>query len=116
MATEIGELSSDQLNILQGLVLSEISDDYESLDSVVRNVGAFVTRLELTVDELQIWTLLRNLITDGLARAYELSPKAPPLVIHGVPLVPQSDQVYYWITEKGRTVLSRVDWAGIDFD
>jgi hypothetical protein len=73
-----GVNAMDRSELIQRLVLREISDDYESVDQIIlRDVARDGAKLGLSVERSDIVDALARLIEDGLAKAYLLSSREP---------------------------------------
>lgn len=63
---------------LKRLVLSCICDDYENVDqTILEDVSALGARIGWSVERCEIVQALAELLTDGHAKAYILSPRPP---------------------------------------
>jgi len=103
------------------VVLDQISDDYECLHQITKQVADLTSRCGLTIETPEILAALGDLISGGLARAYRLSPKVegidgmPPIDQIGSPGEPGIDDVFFWVTEKGMQ-LQLSDYPDWPFD
>src|SRR5579883_2083772 len=89
--------------LIQVFVLEAISDDYEDLEKVTKEVADLGARCGLSVAREETLSALRHLIETGMASAYRLQPTPDvPKASQGVPPDDQMDNHYFWITEKGR--------------
>ena len=82
-------------------VLNAIADDYESIEAIVETVQKFDSP-EITAD--QISDALGELVKDGLAQAYELSPWPP----HEKSVdfdVGRVRELWFYITPKGKDLV-----------
>ena len=96
------------------MVLRAICDDYENVDQIIlANVARDCAKLGFVVERSHIVTALRELIQDGLAKAYLLSG-AKPEELWGVPsldVVEENFKTYFYVTPKGKELhLSDDSW------
>jgi hypothetical protein len=101
-----GVNAMDRSELIQRLVLSEISDDYESVDQIIlRNVARDGAKLGLSIERSDIVDALRSLIEDGLAKAYLLSSREPYSTelpsMPALDVVEEDFKTYFYITKKG---------------
>ncbi len=60
------------------MVLSGICDDYENVDQIIlEEVSALGARIGWTIERCEIVQALAQLLADGYAKAYVLSPRPP---------------------------------------
>jgi hypothetical protein len=109
--------------LVRMFVLSVISDDYENLYQITKQVGTCSSDCGLAFETNEILDALGDLIANDLAKAYRLSNTAeelhgmPPTEVIGSPNESSLGDVYFWVTEKGRQlVLSNYDDDGWPFD
>ena len=103
------------------IVLNEISDDYENLHQIVKQVGMTTSGCGMNVSLDEILQALSDLIDTRLARAYRFSEGVRP--IRGMP--PRNEigspdevglnDVYFWVTRKGMR-LQLSDYPDWPFD
>jgi hypothetical protein len=67
----------DDNRFVRELVLSVISDDYESLEIIVDSIRRLPGPLAIQPNESHIQRALAELVKEGLAAAYLLSPQPP---------------------------------------
>lgn len=110
-------------DLVRMLVLREISDDYENLHQITKQIGTSSNKCGLTFKTDEILGALSDLIAGDLAKAYRLSNTVeelhgmPPADTIGSPHEPMIGDVYFWVTEKGgRLVLSNYDTEEWPFD
>ncbi len=99
----------ERRELIRRLVLNSICDDFENVDQIIlRDVTRDGSKFGLTVERSDIVDALKELINDGLAKAYLLSstegqnPFAGELP--GMPsldVVEENFQTYFYITKKG---------------
>ena len=106
-------MKRDELTAM--FVLDVIADDYESLETIYREVSEFGERCGITFGSAEIRSALLNLIETDLARAYRLSPLRPGEEIVGVPVSSEIDDLYFLPTERGKEV-QLADFEGWPFD
>ncbi|MDX2178805.1 MAG: hypothetical protein SFV18_04370 [Bryobacteraceae bacterium] len=109
----------ERRDLIRRLVLNSISDDFENVDQcILHDVARNGSKFELTIERSDIADALKELIDDGLAKAYLLSgdmgpdpcagelPGMPPLDV-----VEKDFQTYFYITKKGMDVhLADTSW------
>jgi hypothetical protein len=90
-----------QRDLLGLLVLAQIADDYEEMDHIYEMVCERANRCGIVARMDDIGALLIELVASGLAGAYRLSTKSPPIEIMP-PLRPEDlKEYYFWVTPKG---------------
>jgi len=97
-------------DLIRRLVLNSICDDFENVDQfILREVTRDGRRFGLTIERSDIVDALKELIEDGSAKAYLLSPHMSPDPFTGeLPGMPALDveeeyfQTYFYTTKKGR--------------
>ena len=108
-------------DLVRMFVLDQISDDYECLHQITKQVADLSSRCAFTIELDEILAALGDLISGGLARAYRFSPKVegidgtPPIEEIGSPDAPGIDDVYFRVTEKGMQ-LQLSDYPDWPFD
>ena len=86
---------------LREWVLSSISDDYETLETVLDHAQKFHGT---TVSLDQASRALAELIRDGLAQAYELSSQPPH--VKSADFDPDSvEELWFYATEEGKRLV-----------
>jgi hypothetical protein len=95
----------DRSERLRRMVLDAICNDYENADQMIlRDVAQDGAKLGLTVERSDIVDALTQLIEDGLAKAYRLSPSEAAKELEGMPPldeVEENFETYFYITKKG---------------
>jgi hypothetical protein len=89
---------------LREWVLESVANDYESFALIEEQVKGWATeaKVEITADEIAAH--LRNLIRDGLVRAYVLSPREPHSV--AAEFSPERlDELWYLVTAEGMKIV-----------
>lgn len=95
----------NRAGIIRSLILDEICDDYENIDQTIfGNVSAASAHLGITVTRADVVETLRGLASDGLAKAYHLSPREP--FVTELQHFPSCDietdfRTYFFITQEG---------------
>jgi hypothetical protein len=103
------------------IVLNEISDDYENLHQITKQVGMTIAGCGMTVSLDEILQGLTDLIDAKLAKAYRFSdgahqlPGMPPREEIGSPDEVGINDVYFWVTKKGMR-LQLSDYPDWPFD
>jgi hypothetical protein len=92
--------------LIGSFVLAEISDDYEEPEHVYENVAERARICGMSVQQLEIRTMLLELVQMGLAKTYILSTREPAIEVQGPPSLDNIHDFYFWITEEGKTALS----------
>ncbi len=91
--------------LIQKMVLSEISDDYENVDQIILPVVAReCAKLGIAVERSDVVGALAELVEDGLAKAYRLSSTTPAIALQGMPtldIVEEYFETYFYITKQG---------------
>ncbi len=98
--------SSKRNEMLRLIVLSTIADDYESFRIIAHETSERSAKLGLAVNHEMILDVLADLILQGLAKAYVLSPQVP----YATPAEysrGRSHTLWYWITDKGKLLLEQ---------
>lgn len=87
-------------------LLSEISDDYESVETIDGSLRFH--GLDSLVTHEEIAEALKQLIEEGLAQAYQLSPHPPHTqqVDFDAKLV---EQLWFYVTPKGKEIVKTLD-------
>lgn len=92
---------------LRLIVLSAIADDYESFRIIAHESSEWAGELGLAVNHTQILGVLADLIRQGFARAYVLSPQVP--YAEQAEYSPDRYQfLWYWITDEGKLLLKEM--------
>lgn len=104
-----------QDGILRLLVLDAICDDYENIDQVIRpRVAADCAKLAIPLDRTRLVETLSQLVADGLAKAYRLSPTSPVVEFSAMPPGDpdgRDNGTYFYITPAGHDFHnSAEDW------
>jgi hypothetical protein len=90
---------------VQRLILNSICDDFENVDQVIlRDVADIGAKCGLTIERPEVVEGLRELVSAGLTRAYELSPWRDPLALDGMPPlgdVEANFKTYFYVTKEG---------------
>jgi hypothetical protein len=103
------------------IVLNEISDDYENLYQITKQVRRTSSDCGMTVSLQEILQALADLVAAKLAKAYRLSngvegidgmPSAEEI---GSPDEPAVEDAFFWITKKGMK-LQLADYPDWPFD
>jgi hypothetical protein len=99
---------SNHSELIRMFVLDSISDDYEDRQKILDHVTGLSSRSGCSVTPEDVEIALAELVNGGLARAYRLSTKAPPVELAGMPperseLSPH-DGCYFWVTPSGRAL------------
>jgi len=88
---------------IKDLVLRAISDDYESLDIITRQISQFEESRDLRIADEEVRTALGELIQDNLAQAFRLSPWPPHAV--AVPFAYESaNELWFYATPPGKAL------------
>lgn len=107
--------------LVRMFVLNQIADDYENLHQITKQVTPLASACGLTIETSEILHALRDLVTADLARAYRFLPPAntteeirgmPPADEIGSPDVSMREDVFFWVTPKGRELVlaDSPDW------
>ena len=102
--------------------VSEISDDYENLHQITKQVDTCSSDCGVAFETDEILLALSDLLANDLAKAYRLSNTAeelrgmPSAEVIGSPNESMIGDVYFWVTEKGRLVLTNYDDDDWPFD
>lgn len=109
----------DKNKLVRLMVLNEISDDYENIDQIILpRIARECEKLGIVVERPDIVSALRELMADGLARAYILSSTEPAQECSSMPLVDvveEAFKTYFYITPKGMALhLSDDTWWPFD--
>ena len=94
----------DRNEILRMFILDVLADDYENLEKIRREVTELGARAGLTIEQPEISRGVTDLTDSGLVRAYRLSPTRPAEELQGVPPPEEVEDLYYWLTDKGREI------------
>lgn len=93
--------------VVQGLILNSMCDDFENVDQVIlRSVAEEGRRCGLAITRQEVVEGLRMLVEHGFAKAYDLSVRgASPFSgeLQGMPdpEIIDSDSTYFYITKSG---------------
>ncbi len=82
-------------------VLNAIADDYESIETILEAVRKFDDPMA-TAD--QVTDALSDLIKDGLAQAYDLSPWPPHVKMVDFELS-RALELWFYVTSKGKDLV-----------
>jgi hypothetical protein len=108
--------------LIRLMVLNSICDDYENVDQIILpEVAKDCAKLGFAVERSEIVKALGELIEDGMARGYLLSPREPCCTeLQGMPpldIVEEYFKTYFYITKKGMDFhLSDDTWWPFDDD
>ena len=86
--------------LIQMFVLNEISDGYECLHQIIKQLNPLSSAAGLTIETSEVIEALRDLIANGLAEADGID-EMPPTDEIGSPDEAGIDDVYFRMTEKG---------------
>ena len=100
--------------LVRRVVLDQISDDYECLHQIRKQVNLFSSGCGLSIETHEIVETLGDLIAHGLAKAEGIDGM-PPADEIGSPDEPGIDDVYFRVTEKGMQ-LQLSDYPDWPFD
>ena len=96
--------------LVRRFVLNEISDDYECLHQIMKQLTPWSSGCGLKIEPPEVIDTLSDLIADGLVKAYRFSgvlndveaiDGMPPIDEIGSPHEPGRDDAYFWVTGKG---------------
>ena len=90
---------------LRQMIMDAIADDYEQLESILSQVRPWAEIERVQANDEEIIRLLIELITDGSAKAFRLSPTAPPLSVNEISPGELHD-LYFLLSERGRSELA----------
>jgi hypothetical protein len=109
-------LSRDEL--IHVFALDVMADDYENLEQVYQGVSRLASRCGMAVEPHALKSAVDQAVVDsvqrGLAKAYRLSPTAPVEEIDCLLHLGQVQDLYFFITDEGRQLVS--SYAGWPFD
>jgi hypothetical protein len=95
----------ERSELIRRLVLNAICDDYENVDQIIfPQVSTDGAKLGLTIVRADVVDALATLISDGLAKAYVLTPDTGSRDLPGMPplhVVEELFETYFYITQKG---------------
>jgi hypothetical protein len=103
------------------IVLNEISDDYENLHQIAKQVAMTISGCGMTVPLEEILQGLTDLVDAKLAKAYRLSNGVeaidgmPSPEEIGSPDEPGVEDAFFWITKEGMK-LQLADYPDWPFD
>jgi hypothetical protein len=103
-----------RFDLIQMLVLDEISDDFEEPQHIHERLAHLSERCQLTITQENVRQALTDLVQSGRAKAYRLSLGDPGEEIQGAPPPERANDYYYWITDEGRKIQEAFD--GCPFD
>jgi hypothetical protein len=92
------------------IVLNEISNDYENLHQITKQVRRTSSDCGMTISVHEILQALADLVAAGLAKPYRLSNGVkgidgmPPAGEIGSPDEPDVEDAFFWITKKGMKI------------
>jgi hypothetical protein len=86
------------------IVLGAIADDYEEPNHIYQDVEARATTCGIPITVGSVQRILLELVEQGLAKAYILSPFEPVVELDGAPRIETIANHYFWITPYGLTV------------
>jgi hypothetical protein len=101
------DASSGRHQLLWLMVLSAIADDYESFRIIAHETSEWAGELGLAVSHTEILGVLADVIAEGFAKAYVLSPQVP-YVEDAEYSSERSQFLWYWITDEGKVVLKEI--------
>ncbi len=98
--------------ILRESVMNSIADDYENFDRIIGWATEYISAQGLQSSREELLAILKQLIADGYAQAYLLSPKPP----YSTP-VPFStrdvDNLWFCLTPSGLSAIKKTDNSGM---
>ena len=98
----------DKAALLKALVLTIVSDDYESLTHVLDRVRAFSEQTNLSWTQQDVEEELRNLEREDLLSGFHLSPHKPAALKATL----QNEllgQLWFYATARGRSLAAGID-------
>jgi hypothetical protein len=78
-----------------------IADDYEEPNHVYRDVAVRAVACGIPVTPISVERVLLELVEQGLAKAYVLSPFDPVIELETAPRLEEIADYYFWITPNG---------------
>jgi hypothetical protein len=101
--------------IIDTLVLNEVSDDYEDLDHIVSGIATLPFAFPLKIEVHEVEAALQRLIASGYVQAYDLFVLPPLNAQIPGPLKPEEIDRYYFLqTAKGKTLHASLAWPPDD--
>jgi hypothetical protein len=91
----------NESDFLKNWVISEVSDDYESFETVLKSMERLAASRGVTATETEVAEALQRAISEGLVNAYVLSPLPP----HSTKVEYNADQLYtlwYYVSPRGK--------------
>ncbi len=93
--------------ILQSLVITAMANDYEDFEMILHETLNWAPQKGLTVAREEVIEALEQLIEDGYAQAWVLSPTSPAEV---VPYSRENlDNLYFYVTPRGRELVHKYE-------
>jgi len=102
---------SDQEKFLTDCVITIISDDYESFEIILEQTRRLAASRGMNVTEAEVAEALKDVISDGFAEAYLLSPHPP----HSTKVEYSSGklhELWFYVTPRGKNVAKSVPELG----
>jgi hypothetical protein len=103
---------SRRADLVRMFVLNSISDDYEEIGQITKDVSRDANNCGMVIESIEIVTALRELFDSGLAKAYRLyATSRPPEELAAMPTPDEMKNrgAYFWITGEGMKVQLRDD-------
>jgi len=88
--------------------MNTIADDYENLEHITRSAAELLSDRKIHASREEIIASLQELIDQGYAKAYLLSPKEP----HSKPVVfsmAKVAELWFYLTPKGLRAVKNTD-------
>ena len=98
---------------MKDMILATISDDYESLEDITRQLRRYSQASMTRVSDVLVVDVLAELVEENLAPTYILSPNPP----HARPVPFSRDSLvdlWFYITPLGKTVVQSLHKLGTD--
>lgn len=101
----MADRDAERNEIVDNLVLDELSDDYENLDQILRSLSRLPIVADLTISSEEVKIALLRLVESGYAKAYLLRALPPSAEEINAPLSPGEIERYYFLqTNEGRSL------------
>jgi hypothetical protein len=94
-------MTHDESELLKNRVISEVSDDYEKFQMVLKRTKRQAASRGIKASETEVAKALERAISEGLISAYILSPFPP----HSTKVEYRTDQLFvlwYYVTSGGK--------------
>jgi hypothetical protein len=102
----------DRSDFIRDLVMTSMADNFENLQLIFANVTSWARSRDVSPTRDEVIRTIENVIVDGYAQSYLLSPHPP----HSTPVafdLKRVDDLHYYLTPAGKAIVKNVEDLGV---